>query len=168
LKKLASGSAVSNRSEAVTAAPAHPPSPEDLRARINEAKELWVARVEISRAQWIERLKLESASADAFDRAINGMNEQLYAAMQNLSTGVESADMLTPETGLRAFSEMSSVLVQTYDDIRAVVPEEGQADLAQLETTDFVDPAVADPLIAVQDKLGDRSDRFRDRTRHLR
>ena len=33
------------------------------------------------------------------------------------------------------------------------VPEEQRGEASKLELTDFIDPAVAEPLIAVQDKL---------------
>ena len=50
------------------------PRPEDLRARIEEAKELWTTRVEIARAQWIDRLQLSQDRIEQFDDAINKMN----------------------------------------------------------------------------------------------
>lgn len=130
-----------------------PPKPEDLRARIDEAKELWKTRVDIARAQWIDRLKLTPDGTAQFDNAINTMNENLYAAMQNLADAVGSADTLTPEAGLRSFNEMTSVLVQTYDTLDAVIPDAQQAEAAKMELTDFIDPAIAEPLVAVQDKL---------------
>ena len=139
---------------------AHPPwkkerelTPEDLRARIDEAKELWKTRVEIARAQWIDRLKLTPEAAALFDDSINAMNENLYLSMQNLAATLENAESLTPELGTRFFNEMTSSLVQTYDDLNAIVPEGQLGEAAKIELTDFIDPAVAEPLIAVQDKL---------------
>ncbi len=129
------------------------PTPEDLRARIDEAKSLWQARVEIARAQWIERLRLDADQTAAFDTAVNAMNESLYASMQGLADTLASTDTLTPETGVRAFNEMTGALVGTYDALSAALPEEQRAEAAQLELTDFIDPAVAEPLVAVQDKL---------------
>lgn len=143
----------SNAAESAAEPPKEPPKPEDLRARIDEAKELWMTRVEIARAQWLQRLKLSQEETAKFDSAINAMNENLYVAMQNLSDVVASADTLTPETGVRAFNEMTSVLVQTYDEINAIVPQEQQGEAAKMELTDFIDPAIAEPLIAVQDKI---------------
>ena len=130
-----------------------PLKPEDLRARIDEAKELWMTRVEIARAQWLERAKLSPDEAARFDNAINAMNENLYAAMKNLADVAASSDSLTPEIGVRAFSEMTSVLVQTYDELNTVVPAAQQAEVGKLELTDFIDPAIAEPLVAIQDKL---------------
>ncbi len=129
------------------------PSPEDLRARIDEAKELWKTRVDIARAQWIDRLKLTPEAAALFDTSLNAMNEELYTSMQSLADTLAAGEALTPETGTRAFNEMTSALVKTYDDLSAIVPEAQRAEAAKLELTDFIDPGVAEPLIAVQDKL---------------
>ena len=128
-------------------------SPEDLQARIEEAKELWKTRVEIARAQWIERLKLSPEEIALFDASVNAMNEELYLSMQGLAASLENADNLTPELGTRFFNEMTTALVKTYDDLDAFVPAEQRGEASKLELTDFIDPAVAEPLIAVQNKL---------------
>ncbi|MEI7898630.1 MAG: hypothetical protein WCK89_00130 [bacterium] len=141
----------------VKAAPPEPEnpklSPEDLHARIEEAKELWKTRSEIARAQWIDRLKLTPEATALFDTSVNAMNEELYTAMQGLADKLAAGETLTPETGTRAFNEMTSALVKTYDDLTVLVPEAQRGEAAKLELTDFIDPAVAEPLIAVQDKL---------------
>ena len=133
--------------------PATPPKPEDLKARIEEAKELWKTRVDIARAQWIDRLKLNQDGTAQFDESINSMNERLYASMQSVADRLAATDTLTPEDGTRAFNDMTSALVQAYDDLNAIVPEDLRGEVAKTELTDFIDPAVAEPLIAVQDKL---------------
>jgi len=133
--------------------PRPPATPEDLRARIDEAKELWKTRVEIARAQWLGRLKLSPEGTALFDDTINTMNESLYASMQGLADRLASGETLTPETGTRLFNEISDTLVQSYDSLGSLVPEAQQGEVSQLELTDFIDPAVAEPLIAVQDKL---------------
>jgi len=127
--------------------------PEDLQARIAEAKELWKTRVDVARAQWIDRLKLSPDQTTAFDESINTMNEQLYLSMQKFANELAASDTVTPETGVRAFNEMTSTLVQTYDSLNAVIPQEQSGETAKIELTDFIDPAVTEPLIAVQDKL---------------
>ncbi len=138
-------------SHALTSRP--PATPEDLRARIDEAKELWKTRVEIARAQWLGRLNLSPEGTALFDDTINTMNENLYASMQGLADRLASGETLTPETGTRVFNEISDVLVQSYDSLGSLVPEAQRGEVSHLELTDFIDPAVAEPLIAVQDKL---------------
>ena len=133
--------------------PRPPTTPEDLRARIDEAKELWKTRVEIARAQWLGRLKLSPEETALFDDTLNTMNANLYASMQELADRLASGEALTPETGTRTFNEISDTLVQSYDSLGSLVPEAQRGEVSQLELTDFIDPAVAEPLIAVQDKL---------------
>ena len=128
-------------------------APEDLRARIDEAKELWKTRVDIARAQWIDRLKLTPEAAALFDTSINTMNEELYSSMQSLADALAANETLTPELGTRFFNEMTTSLVKTYDDLDGFVPDTQRGEAAQLELTDFIDPAVAEPLVAVQGKL---------------
>ena len=130
-----------------------PVSPEDLRARIDEAKELWKTRVDIARAQWIQRLKLTTEATALLDASVNAMNEELYASMQGLADALSNSDELTPELGTRFFNEMTTSLVKTYDDLNAIVPEEQRGETADIDLTDFIDPGVAEPLIGVQDKL---------------
>lgn len=128
-------------------------SQEDLRARIDEAKELWKTRVDVARAQWIDRLKLSQDQTAQFDESINNMNAQLYTAMQKLADELAASDTMTPETGIRTFNEMTSILVETYDNIGAAIPEDQAGQGANMELTDFIDPAITEPLISVQDKL---------------
>ena len=151
---LTAARAVTNTAaETAAEQPEKPLKAEDLRARIDEAKELWKTRVEIARAQWLDRLRLSPEDTALFDNTINTMNENLYASMQRLADGLASEETITPEAGVRVFNEMTSALVQTYDDLNAFLPEAQRGEAAKLELTDFVDPAVAEPLIAVQDKL---------------
>ena len=129
------------------------PSPEDLRARIDEAKELWKTRVEIARSQWQNRLKLDTEQATQFDNAINDMNEKLYYAAQDFANKLDNTTALTPEEATRALNDMTGILTETYNDFQAVVPEEQRGEISMIELTDFIDPGVAEPLIPVQAKL---------------
>jgi len=73
--------------------------------------------------------------------------------MQGFADRLAAGEELTPEIGTRAFNEMTTALVQSYDALDAFVPEAQRGEAAQIELTDFIDPGVAEPLIAVQDKL---------------
>ncbi len=128
-------------------------SPEDLQARIEEAKELWATRVQIARSQWLNRLKLDAEATALFDASIDAMNAELQATMQGLADTLALGEEMTPELGVRFFNEMTTSLVRTYDDLAVIVPDELRGEASQLEITDFIDPAVAEPLIAVQHKL---------------
>ena len=131
-------------------------TPEDLRARIEEAQELWRTRVELARAKWKEKLGLDAAAAERFEAALDGMNEQLYDTMQAMATLLSQQDKMTPELGLRMMGDATTIMAETYEKIGACVPADRRAEVSEMQVFEFIDPGVAEPLIAVQDKL----DRF--------
>ena len=129
-------------------------SPEDLRARIDEAKDLWATRVEIARMQALDKLGLAEVEHQAFfDDAINHMNESFMFTLQALADQLRGGADLTPELGARVVSELSATMVATYDDLMQSLPPERHGDVGGMELTDFIDPGVIEPLIDVQDKF---------------
>jgi hypothetical protein len=126
--------------------------PEDLRARIAEAQELWSARVDVARAQWLDRLGMsDEASARVFDDAVNGMNDRLHALAQELADEVASGRRRVDHaSGARFISEVSGVMADTYEAISADLPEDKIAETGKMQLTDFIDPAVAEPFIQIQ------------------
>jgi len=128
-------------------------SPEDLRARIEEAQELWRTRVELARAGWKEKLGMDAAGGEQFDAALDGMNEQIYDTMQSLATLIAQQGKLTPELGLRMMGDVMTIMAETYEKLGACVPDERRGDVSEMQVFEFIDPGVAEPLIAVQDKL---------------
>ncbi|MBQ6245537.1 MAG: hypothetical protein IJK04_01625 [Kiritimatiellae bacterium] len=127
-------------------------APEDLRARIAEAQELWSARVDLARAQWLDRLGMsDEASARVFDDAVNGMNDRLHALAQELADEVASGRRRVDHaSGARFISEVSGVMADTYEAISADLPEDKVAETGKMQLTDFIDPAVAEPFIQIQ------------------
>ena len=129
-------------------------SREDLAARIEEAAELWNARVEIAKTQWKGKLgiKDENSSA-AFDSAVATMNETMRDTMEAFAEEIENAGRMTPELGLRMMGDLTRNLAEAYDAIGAAVPPERRAEVSEVPVHEFIDPMVAEPLIGVQDKL---------------
>ncbi len=128
-------------------------SPDDLRARIEEAQELWATRVEVARAQWKSKLGLSDDDEKTFDNALREMNEELYKRVSILAARLASEEKMTPELGFRLMGDTSTILAETYDKIGACVPQERRAEISEMQMIDFIDPTVAEPLIDVQDKL---------------
>jgi len=147
--------AASAKPDVATATNAVPPrlSPEDLRARIEEAQELWRTRVDIARAQWKTKLKLEGEAEKAFDAALQEMNERLYDSVAALAGLLEGKESLTPELGLRLVGETTTILAETYDKIGACAAPDLREQVSSMQMVDFIDPGVAEPLIDVQGKL---------------
>lgn len=130
-------------------------APEDLRARIDEASELWRTRIEIARASAIEKLGLDDKGAEAFNDAIEDMNAKLRESIQIVADRVASSESLTPELGVRLMGDIATSLAETYDSLATCVDEDHRGEVSRLELTNFIDPSVGEPLIAVQDKLED-------------
>lgn len=136
-------------------------SPDDLRARIAEAQDLWATRVDIARAQWKSRLQITGESEKAFDDALQEMNENIYTSVSALVARLADKENMSMELGLRLVGDTTAILAETYDKIGACVAPEMRDEVSDIQMIDFIDPAVAEPLIDVQDKL----ENFRPRSR---
>lgn len=134
-------------------------APEDLRARIDEASELWRTRIEIARASAIEKLGLDDKGAEAFNDVIEDMNAKLRESVQIVADRVASSESLTPELGIRLMGDVATSLAEAYDSIGTCVDEGHRGEVSRLELVNFIDPSVGEPLIAVQDKLEDFGER---------
>ena len=136
-------------------------APEDLRARIDEAAELWRTRIEIARASAIEKLGLDDKGAESFNDAIEDMNAKLRESIPIVADRVASSESLTQELGVRLMGDIATSLAETYDSLATCVDEDHRGEVSRLELTNFIDPSVGEPLIAVQDKLEDFGERSR-------
>ena len=134
-------------------------APEDLRARIDEAAELWRTRIEIARASAIETLGLDDKGAESFNDAIEDMNAKLRESIQIVADRVASSEAMTQELGVRLMGDIATTLAETYDSLATCVDEDHRGEVSRLELTNFIDPSVGEPLIAVQDKLEDFGER---------
>ena len=132
----------------------HRLSPDDLRARIDEAEELWRTRVELAKTQWKDKLGIvgEKESA-AFEAAFTGMNETLFDTMSALADEIDRVGKLTPELVLRMMGDAATAMAGAYDALAAAVPADRRAEISEVPVFEFIDPAVAEPLVKVQDKI---------------
>lgn len=157
-KAAATTNAVARQSEAVDLHVADRPvarlSRADLRARIDEAADLWRTRVELAKTQWKAKLGIpEGEKSATFDNAIGSMNESLFETMTALAEEIEKVEKMTPELGLRLMGDASRVMAEAYDAIGEAVPPDRRGEVSELPVFEFIDPSVAEPLIGVQDKL---------------
>ena len=128
-------------------------SPEDLRARIEEAQELWCTRVEVARTTWKEKLALSGDAAKRFDAALDEMNDHLYETMLTMAQLAEKSDKVSAELGLRLVGDATAIMAETYEKVGACVPADLRDSVSNMPMTDFIDPGVAEPLIPIQDKF---------------
>lgn len=165
----AKGANATNAAKEATAAAPEPKvranvSPDDLRARIEEAADLWRTRVEIAKTQWMAKLGISGDEQSAgFETALAKMNDSLYDTMQALALEIEKAGKVTPELSLRLMGDASSVMAEAYDGIAAVLPPEKRGEVSELPVFEFIDPSVAEPLVSVQDKIDGQFSRPRRR-----
>ena len=137
-----------------TIEPTKPFSREDLRARIDEAADLWRTRVELAKTQWKDKLGISGdEKSEAFESALATMNESLLETMTALAEEIEKSEKMTPELGLRLMGDASRTMAETYDALGALVPADRRGEVSELPVFEFIDPSVAEPLIGVQDKL---------------
>lgn len=135
--------------------PAPPPKlrPEDLRARIDEAAEIWRTRVDIAKAAMLERLAIAPADVERVEAALDAMNSKLRDSMQTIADDLAGEGKMTIELGVLIMGDLSATMAATYDELGEIAGPEMRSEVADLNLIDFVDPAVAEPLIDVQDKL---------------
>jgi len=129
-------------------------SPEDLRARMEEAKELWRTRAELARVQMFDKLNLQTVEQQTlFDNTVNTMNQSLLNSMQGLATEIKNSPEMTTEQGIRVLAQMTTAMTTAYDTLFQAVPQDKQGEVGKMQMTDFIDPSVIEPLTEVQDKL---------------
>jgi len=149
----ASDSSKTNSPAAQARRPERRLSPEDLKARIDEAADLWRTRIEVAKASAVSKLGLNDAGKESFDAALDAMNDRLRDSMQIVADQIASAERMTPELGVRLMGDVSTALAETYDAIGACAGDGKRDEVSNLNLADFIDPSVAEPFVAVQDKL---------------
>lgn len=127
--------------------------PEDLRLRLEEAADLWRARADVARVKAEEKLGLDEAGKVRFGEAVAAMNEKLRDSMQTIADLLAEQESMTPELGVRLMGDLSATLAESYDAVGAATTEDRRGEVSNLQMIDFIDPMVAEPLIAVQGKL---------------
>ena len=128
-------------------------SPEDLKARIDEAADLWRTRIEVAKASAVSKLGLDDAGKASFEEVLVAMNDRLRESAQIVADQIASAEQMTPELGVRLMGDVSTALAETYDAIGACAGEGKRDEVSKMNLADFIDPSVAEPFVAVQDKL---------------
>lgn len=149
----ASDSSKTNAPAARSRKPEKKLSPEDLKARIDEAADLWRTRIEVAKASAVSKLGLDDAGKASLEEALEAMNDRLRESMQIVADQIAVAERMTPELGVRLMGDVSTALAETYDAIGACAGEGKRDEVSKMNLADFIDPSVAEPFVAVQDKL---------------
>ena len=131
-------------------------NPEDLRARIDEAADLWRARIDVAKAAAVERLGLDAAGQRKFEASLTTMNDRIRDSIQIIAESIANDEKMTHETNVRLLGDLATTIAETYDDIGTCVDESRRGEVSEMMLLEFIDPSVAEPLISVQDKIEDR------------
>lgn len=120
-------------------------------ADIEEAAKFWNARAALARNSLVSNLKLDAARAEQFDTLVAAMNLRLETGISNWVQGVKARGEVTTEDGVRLMSELSSAVVLTYNELDRAMPSGWRKAAGdKFEVINFVDPAVAMPLMEVE------------------
>ena len=130
-------------------------NPADLRERIEEAADLWRTRIEVAKASAVEKLGLDEAGQERFEAALATMNERIRDSIQTIADALAAEEQMTPEINVRLMGDIATTIAEAYDGVGESVDESRRGEVSQMHLFEFIDPSVAEPLIAVQGKLGD-------------
>lgn len=126
---------------------------EDLRNRIEDAKELWRTRCELARTQWKSKLNVSGDSEKRFDEMVDAMNADLKDLMSEFAAEVAERKDVSPELGVKMMSAVTRTLAEGYDAIGECVEADVREEVAKMPLHEFIDPSVIEPMIQVQDYL---------------
>ena len=129
--------------------------PASLREAIDSAAQIWKVRADLARSALIERSGFNTDEAARFDVLMAGMNVRLRDICARWADRLRNDDEpFAPETGVRMAHEFTGALTTTYDEMdRTLPPAWRTSSETPVDLVDFVDPSVAEPLIAVEDKF---------------
>jgi len=123
-----------------------------LRERIDEASEAWRVRSEIARNNFVTRAELTPEEAAKFDTLVEAMNLRIQNCFQAFADAVQAGEPITPALGARMIHDLSEAVVLTYDEMDRELPSWRQK-AGGLDLGDMLDPATAEPLLPIEDRL---------------
>lgn len=125
-----------------------------LEEHLEEATELWNTRAALARNSFITNTDLDAEQVIRFDVLVAGMNIRLEDTIARWADTLSGKGAPAPEDGIRLVNELSDAMVFTYDEMDRNLPEDWREAAGKgFDLTQFIDPAVAMPLVGVEDKL---------------
>ena len=121
---------------------------------IEQAIELWDARVGIARSTFVSNAGLSQKETEHFDVLVDAMNVRLAHSIEQFAAHVADGGEVGEVEGIKLLRDMTSAMAMTYDEMDASLPEAWQKDGGKdFSLTDFIDPAVALPLTELDGAL---------------
>ena len=81
------------------------------------------------------------------------MNDRIRESIQTIADAIANDEKMTHETNVRLMGDLATSIAEAYDDVGACVDESRRGEVSEMMLLEFIDPSVAEPLIAVQDKI---------------
>ncbi len=130
-----------------------------MEEQVETASKIWASRVEIARNNFASNSGLKKEEIEIFDTAMEAMNIRLEYSISQWVDKMKDKDQISSEDGVRMLNELSDALVVGYDDMDKALPA-GWREKSGLdfEIMNFIDPAVAKPLVALEDKMPGRGE----------
>ena len=130
--------------------------PADLRARIDQAMDLWKLRSDIARSTFVSNAGLSDKESMQFDVLIAAMNMRIRDHIETWAEAMANdAAEMSEEAGVRLMGDLTGAMVLTYDEMDRTLPDRWRTSSGNdFSLTDLIDPSVAEPLIGVEGKLG--------------
>lgn len=135
--------------------------PDNLREQLDQAKELWQARVDLARDSFLFNLGGSPEVARDFDVLVAALNLKIAHNIDQWVEAIKSKEDVRPEDMARLFHNLTGDIVTTYDEMDRKLPE-GWRDGAGKDFMlyDFVDPSVGEKFIEIESLMKDSETRF--------
>lgn len=133
-----------------------PGGPEDanIREQLDMVMDAWRMRSDLVRSTFIANNALNAAEAAQFDTLTAAMNLRLKTDIQAFADRINAGGSMGEEDGLRLMNQLSSHVLQAYDDMDKFMPPSWRAVSGdEFSMADLVDPSVAEPLIGLEDRI---------------
>ena len=132
-------------------------APRSMHDQIQAATELWKMRGAVARTTFLSNLDADAAAATQFDVVMAAMNLRLSNSIRTWVDSAKETDDFSSESGLRMMNDLSTVLVNTYDELDRTLPGDWRIKSGtNFEVMAFINPEVASPLVDIEDKLSTR------------
>jgi hypothetical protein len=130
-----------------------------LRKQVETAAAVWKARSDLARSGFLSTVAETDALAAQFDVSMAAMNLRMSNSVRTWAESVGQRREVSSEDGIRIMSELSSTLVQAYNDLDRTMPAGWRAKAGpEFEVVNFINPEVVMPLTDVEDVLRKSND----------
>ena len=137
---------------------------QSLADRLAVARDLWQVRSDMARDTFISRAGLDRSEQVRFGVLVEAMNIRIEESFATAVDRIRQQGEVSPETMTRMLHDVTGALTLTYDEMdRNLSPDWRVAAGSDVDLVDFIDPAVARPLLEVENLLEEAPRRGRGR-----